>query len=180
MPDGEHIVVSRATGLGAAAKLQFYHVKRHGPLPVIREPASRKTLGAAPSPDGRYIWYAGRTGDWAYNAILPQYQVFRYDRETGASILMTNRYGSGFRPAISPDGKWLVYGSREGAETGLRLRDLVTGDEKWLAHPVQRDDQESRAPLDVLPGFSFTPTPGPWSRAGAARSGGWRSTAARP
>ncbi|MGH7507800.1 MAG: amidohydrolase family protein, partial [Longimicrobiales bacterium] len=56
----------------------------------------------------------------------------------------------------SPDGKWLVYGTREGPDTGLRMRDLETGEEEWLAYPVQRDDMESRAPLDVLPGYSFT------------------------
>ena len=28
---------------------------------------------------------------------------------------------------------------------------------EWLAYPVQHDDQESRATLDVLPGMSFTP-----------------------
>src|ERR1044071_1310342 len=70
---------------------------------------------------------------------------------------MTTRYGSAFRPALSPDGKWLVYGTRWHAETGLRIRDLGSGEERWLAFPVQRDDQESRAPLDVLPGYSFTP-----------------------
>jgi hypothetical protein len=70
---------------------------------------------------------------------------------------MTNRYGSAFRPAVSPDGNWLVYGTRENAETGLRLRDLRTGEERWLAYPVQRDEMESRAPLDILPGYSFTP-----------------------
>nr|NIP78685.1 amidohydrolase [Gemmatimonadota bacterium]NIQ53227.1 amidohydrolase [Gemmatimonadota bacterium]NIU73373.1 amidohydrolase [Gammaproteobacteria bacterium]NIX43603.1 amidohydrolase [Gemmatimonadota bacterium]NIY07792.1 amidohydrolase [Gemmatimonadota bacterium] len=37
------------------------------------------------------------------------------------------------------------------------LRDLETGEERWLAYPVQHDDQESRATLDVLPGMSFTP-----------------------
>lgn len=157
MPDGEHIVVSRAAGLGGAAKLQMYHVKRRSPLPVIRGPQPLKTLGAAPSPDGRYIWYAGRTGDWQYNAIFPQYQISFYDRERGTTTLMSFRYGSGFRPAISPDGKWLAYGTRDNAETGLRLRDLATGEERWLVYPIQRDDQESRAPLDVLPGYSFTP-----------------------
>jgi hypothetical protein len=37
------------------------------------------------------------------------------------------------------------------------LRDLATGDESWLAYPIQHDDQESRASRDVLPGFSWTP-----------------------
>jgi Tol biopolymer transport system component len=157
MPDGQHIIVSRASGLFGAAKLEMYHVKRRSPLPVIREPAQAKTLGAAPSPDGRYIWYARRNGDWQYNALLPQYALFRYDRETGVSTLLAFRYGSTFRPAVSPDGRWLAYGTRFDAKTGLRLRDLETGEERWLAYPVQRDDQESRATLDVLPGYSFTP-----------------------
>jgi Tol biopolymer transport system component len=172
MPDGEHVVVSRAGGLGGAAKLQMYHVKRRSPLPVIRTPTSFKTIGAAPSTDGRYIWYAGRSSDWSYNALFPQYQVYRYDRETGTSTRFTARYGSGFRPAVSPDGNWLVYGSRFDAETGLRLRHLQTGEEDWLAHPVQRDEMESRAPLDVLPGYSFTPD----SRAIVVSYGGeiWR------
>src|SRR5690606_6606219 len=56
--------------------------------------------------------------------------------------------------------------------TGLRIRDLNTGDEEWLAYPVQRDELESRAPLDVLPGYSFTPD----SRAVIVSYGGeiWR------
>ena len=156
-PDGNFIVVSRSGGLGGAAKLQLHHVDGRSPIPLIRAPATLKTLGAAWSPDGRYIWYAGRNGDWQYNALFPQFQLYRYDRQTGASTLMSSRYGSAFRPALSPDGNWLVYGTREGAQTGLRLRDLATGDEEWLAYPVQRDELESRAPLDVLPGYSFTP-----------------------
>jgi Tol biopolymer transport system component len=157
MPDGEHIVVSRSTGLGGPAKLQMYNLRRRSPLPVIRGPAAVKTVGAAVSPDGRYIWFARRTGDWQYNAIFPQYQLYRYDREDGSSTRFTARYGSGFRPAISPDGQWLVYGTREDTDTGLRKRNFLTGEESWLVYPVQRDDMESRASLDVLPGYSFTP-----------------------
>lgn len=156
-PDGKYIVVSRAGGLGASAKLQMYHVDGGGGLPVIREPTALKTLGAAFTPDGRRIWFAGRNGDWQYNAILPQFQLGMYDRETGEYNMMSSRYGSAFRPALSPDGKWLVYGTRWHSETGLRIRDMQSGEERWLAYPVQRDEQESRAPLDVLPGYSFTP-----------------------
>ena len=70
---------------------------------------------------------------------------------------MTGRYGSGFRPAVSPDGATLVYGTRHEDATGLRARDLASGDERWLAYPIQRDDMESRATLDLLPGYAFTP-----------------------
>jgi hypothetical protein len=51
----------------------------------------------------------------------------------------------------------MVYGSRYQDKTGLVLRNLLNGEEKWLAYPVQRDDQESIAPLGVLPGMTFTP-----------------------
>ena len=53
---------------------------------------------------------------------------------------MTTRYGSGFRPALSPDGKWLVYGTRFETKTGLRLRDLETqaGGVARLPGPARR------------------------------------------
>jgi Tol biopolymer transport system component len=172
MPDGRHVVVSRSGGLGGAAKLQMHAVGRRAPLPLLPPTGNQKAVGAAPTPDGRYIWFAGRDRDWHYNALFPQYQLFRFDREEGTSTLMTSRYGSAFRPAISPDGKWLSYGTRYNAETGLRIRDLATGDERWLAYPIQRDEQESRATLDVLPGYAFTPD----SRAVVISYGGtiWR------
>jgi Tol biopolymer transport system component len=157
-PDGKYIVASRSGGpLGGAAKLWMWHVDGGSGIQLIREPATIKTLGAAFSADGKQIWFAARSGDWQYNAILPQYQLNVYDRETGERRVVSARYGSAFRPALSPDGKYLVYGTRQDAETGLRIRDLQSGDERWLAYPVQRDDQESRAPLDVLPGYSFMP-----------------------
>jgi Tol biopolymer transport system component len=157
-PDGKYIVASRSGGpLGGAAKLWMWHVDGGAGIQLIREPAALKTLGAAFSADGKQIWFASRTGDWQYNAILPQYQLNVYERETGERRVVSARYGSAFRPALSPDGRYLVYGTRQDTETGLRLRDLQSGEEKWLAYPVQRDDQESRAPLDVLPGYSFTP-----------------------
>ena len=86
---------------------------------------------------------------------------------------MSARLGSGFRPALSPDGKWLAYGSRHKTETGLRIRSIDSGEERWLLSPIQRDDQESRATIDVLPGYSFTPD----SRAVVLSHGGeiWRA-----
>ena len=157
-PDGDYIVASRAGGLGGPAKLGLYHVERGSALSLSRgTPGNLKMVGAAVSPDGRHIWYAGGFGDWQYNATLPRYQLYRYDRETSAHDLVTTRYGSAMRPAISPDGRWLVYATRYNADTGLRKRDLATGDEEWLAYPVQRDEQESRAPLDLMPGYAFIP-----------------------
>ena len=153
-PDGEYLVVSRGRRIH---KLYMYHKDGGGGFQLIKEPARLKTIEPTFSPDGRYIYYSRRNGAWNYNAQLPQYQIGTYDRENGTNAGITSRYGSAFSPTLSPDGKYLVYGSRYEDQTGLVLRTLISGDEKWLAYPVQRDDQESIAPLGVLPHMSFTP-----------------------
>jgi hypothetical protein len=48
-------------------------------------------------------------------------------------------------------------GTRHDNQTGLIKRNLANGDESWLAYPVQRDEQESIAPLGVYPAMAFTP-----------------------
>jgi Tol biopolymer transport system component len=154
-PDGNYIIVTRGT------QLHMYHVSGGTGTQLTRTDvgaaANQRFMGAAVTPDGREIWAARRTGQWQYNTSLPDYQLVTYDRETGQIVQRTSRGGSAFRPTLSPDGRWLVYGTRHNAQTGLRIRDLETGNERWLAYPVQRDDQESRATLDVYPGMVFTP-----------------------
>jgi Tol biopolymer transport system component len=156
-PDGQYVVVARGGGLIGLEKLWLFHAKGGTGLPLGRQPPAMRMLGPAFGSDGRYVWFAQRQGSWQYNAVLPQYQIGVYDRETGTRTTMSAQYGSAFRPALSPDGKWLAYGSRHDAETGLRLRELATGEERWLAYPIQRDEQESVANMDVLPGYAFTP-----------------------
>ncbi|MEZ4700379.1 MAG: amidohydrolase family protein [Rhodothermales bacterium] len=156
-PDGAYVVASRGESRLGVVKLWMGHIDGGTGKILIDKPETLKTVGAAVTPDGRYIWYASRTGNWQYNAAFPQYQLGVYDRETGKTFARTSRYGSAIRPTLSPDGKWLVYGTRHEDQTGLRLRELATGEERWLAYPVQRDDQESIGDRDALPGMAFTP-----------------------
>ncbi len=171
-PDGEYIVVSRQAPLAGLEKIWLYSVRGGTGLEMVAGPPGARMMGPAFGKDPRYVWYAVRFGAWQYNAVFPQFQLEVYDRDNGTRTTMSSRYGSAFRPALSPDGKWLAYGTRHDAETGLRIRDLATGEERWLAHPIQRDDQESIANMDVLPGYSFTPD----SRAVVISYGGelWR------
>jgi Tol biopolymer transport system component len=154
-PDGRYLVATRA-GPGGL-KLWMYHVDGGAGVQLVQGADPLSTLGAAFGPDPRYVWMATRQGGWQYNAILPQYQLAVYDRQTGSRTTMSARYGSAFRPALSADGRWLAYGSRHDSQTGLRLRELATGDERWLAYPIQRDNQEAYPDLDVLPGYAFAP-----------------------
>ncbi len=153
-PDGEYIIASKGR---RNHKLFMYHKDGGTGIQLIKTPDALKTVEPAFGKEGRYIWYSRRNGAWNYNAQLPQYQLAVYDRETGESMGKTARYGSAFTPTLSPDGKWLVYGTRHNQHTGLIIQDIESGEEKWLAYPVQRDEQESIAPLGVLPSMSFTP-----------------------
>jgi len=171
-PDGQGIVVTRAASGPGASKLWLYHASGGSGVQLIREPPQRFTIGAAFGPDPRYVWYAFRDSGFEYNVRFPTYQLAVHDRQAGTHTTMTARQGSAFRPALSPDGRWLVYGTRYKTHSGLRLRELATGAERWLAYPVQRDDQEGSSSLDVMPGSTFTPD----SRAVITSFGGeiWR------
>lgn len=159
-PDGQYIISARALFRGGTTKLWIYH--RDGGtgtqlIAATGNAANQSHAGPVVSRDGRYVWYAERNGAWHYNANSPQYQLVRYDRETGRSVAQTFTYGSAARPTLSPDNRFVVYGSRFESQTGLRIRDVSTSDDRWLAFPTQRDDMESRAALDALPGMAFMP-----------------------
>src|SRR5437867_7653577 len=168
-PDGDYIVASK-TGMpiGSTYEIWLYHKDGGSGTSLTKEdkgpapgPSGRGTannaLGAAFGPDARYMWYARHRGGFGYNLNFPLWELAIYDRQTGKVFPQTDLYGGAMRPVLSPDGKWLVYATRHDAETGLRLRNLGSGDEQWLVHPVQRDDQESRFTRDLMPGSSFTP-----------------------
>ncbi len=164
-PDGEYLLVSRnQAGLGTH-EIWMYNIHGGSGVQVTKAQTQPNTppqqrlnfLGAIASPDGKYFYYARRTGSFSYNATFPMWQIVRRDRTSGDEDVITSAPGSAFRPVLSPDGKQLVYATRFDTESGLRIRDLASGEDRWLKYPVQRDDQESRATRDVLPGYSFTP-----------------------
>lgn len=165
-PDGKYVIATRGT------RLYIYDIEGGTGEELVRADPNAaaaggrggaggtdalRQMGAAFGKDPRYVWFAQRRGTFMYNTPLQDYSLAVYDRESGQTTTRETRWGSAFRPVLSPDGRWLVYGTRYVNETRLRIRDLQNGEEKWLVYPVQRDDQESAASLDVLPGMAFTP-----------------------
>ena len=61
------------------------------------------------------------------------------------------------RPILSPDHRWLVYATRRNEQTSLRLRELATGDERWLVRNAQHDQIATKTTRDLMPGMAFTP-----------------------
>src|ERR1043166_7314432 len=94
-PDGNYIVVAKGKPF-SNNKLWLYNVHGGHGLPLAgATPTTQRQMGPAFGPDGRYIWYAARQGSWQYNAVMPQFQLVVYDRETGTRTTMSSRYGSG-------------------------------------------------------------------------------------
>ena len=164
-PDGSHVIVAKTSWGMRTHELWAYHVDGGKGIRMTVAAASADTptsqrsnsLGAVYSPDGRYLYFARKFGGFAYNIQFPQWQIVRRDLRTGEEDYLTQAQGSAFRPRLSPDGRLLVYGTRYEQQTGLRVRNLETGEDSWLAYPVEHDEQESRFTRDLLPGYAFTP-----------------------
>ncbi len=153
-PDGDYIVGVKGR---RNIKPHIYSKEGGSGSQLVDTPEDIKLIDPAFGADGKLLYFSQRKSAWNYNAQLPQYQIGTYDMVDGDMAVITSRYGSAFTPTLSSDGKWLVYGTRFEEKTGLILRNLSSGEERWLAYPVQRDEQESIAPLGVLPAMSFTP-----------------------
>jgi Tol biopolymer transport system component len=164
-PDGQYVLVSKA-GFGINTfEIWMYHLQggsgvqitKAKPSPTIRRREQLNNLGVSASADGKYLYYAHRTGGFTYEAQFPLWQVARRDRKTGDEDILINQLGSSMRPVLTPDGTSLLYVTRHEAESGLRLRNLQTGEDRWVKYPITRDDQESRFTRDLFPGYAFLP-----------------------
>ena len=164
-PSGKYIYVSKTKfGIGPR-EIWMYHVDggtgvqitKSRPSPATPRDQRTSDMGAVASPDGRYIYYAQRRRDFSYNSMFPLWSIKRKDRKTGDDDTIIEQPRSAMRPGVSPDGKYLLYVTRHETESGLRLRNLETGDDKWVRYPVTRDDQEAIFSRDLFPGYAFLP-----------------------
>ncbi|MEP7380901.1 MAG: amidohydrolase family protein [Gemmatimonadota bacterium] len=166
-PDGDFVVVSRSMEIvnrpqdyqlfmyhrtGSGSGVQLTGRQSAAAAGDSTAPRPRAVFGIAFGHDPRYAWVsAAATKGYA------QAQVALLDRSSGRLYGRTQEITGAMRPTPSPDGKWLVYGTRRDGVTGLKLVELSSGDERWIVPAVDRDDQEGATTRDFLPGASFTP-----------------------
>jgi len=157
--DSQYIYVSQnKSGIGSMG-LWMYHKNGGKGLEVIKvkekldTPRNRENniMGVSASKDGRYIYYAKKQGGFSYNMTRFSWTIVRHDLMEGTTNTIITAQGGAIKPEISPDGSMLVYDTRHETETGLRVRDLSTGEDRWLAYPVTHNVQESLATRDLLP-----------------------------
>jgi Tol biopolymer transport system component len=163
--DGNYVYVSQTSWIKRTFEIWMYHINGGSGIQITKSKASpttpgnqwKNTLGPVISPDNKFLYYATKRGGFSYNMRFPAWQIERRDMVTGKEDIITRAEGSGIRPIVSPDGKYIVYGTRYKTETGLRIKDLNKGTDTWLVYPILRDDQESRSTRDLLPTYDFTP-----------------------
>lgn len=159
--DGRYILVSRMKPKAylSGLELRMYDVQGGSGLAVGPERAEgqpeKNVVGAISTRDGRYFYYATRSPGPGEGA---KWQLARRDLRTGEEEIITSENGGAFRPVLSPDGTRLVFATHYDGGAAVRVRDLLTGEERWFKHPTQRDAQESGViDRDLLPGYAFTP-----------------------
>ena len=163
--DGNYVYVSQTSWPARTFEIWMYHVKGGSGIQITKSKATpstpgnlwKNTLGPVISPDDKFLYYATKRGGFSYNMRFPAWQIERRNMITAKEDMITRSEGSGIRPIISPNGKFLVYGTRYKTNTGLRIRDLNKGTDTWLVYPIVRDEQESRSTRDLLPTYDFTP-----------------------
>jgi len=163
-PDGEYLLARKfgvypgPNDFIRGVALWMYHKDGGKGVEVVKGRGETTiNSGAAYAPDGKTIYFSSHAERFRYDAPPGRFQVHSFDVKTGEVRSLTAGYGGGLRPVASPDGRFLVYASRLDAATGLRIRDLRTLEEHWLARGIQRDDQQGFASNDLMPGYAFTP-----------------------
>ncbi|MBI3792939.1 MAG: PD40 domain-containing protein [Gemmatimonadetes bacterium] len=187
--DGQYVIAARTGQLWLFNKdggtgTQLTGLRPEGAAAPAGGAPTPSHYGAAPASDPRFLWVnvSGTVPPVLANGThaglaasveeeleeqaarsnarrLGQYQVAQFDRETGRTLIRTHETDGAFRPVASPDGKWLVYAVRHDAREALKLRDIATGEERWLVMDVQRDNSQGGGvnDRDLYPASAFTP-----------------------
>ena len=153
-PDGEYALVRRDAPGGSNTSRQpwLIHLSGGSGMELDDEAAG---LGFRWGPDDRFVYFRGIEGPRATslrgNGLPAPAQIMRLDRHTGDIAPITRTPSGSARPAISPDGEHMVYVANIDAMSGLRLRNLTTDEDDWLAFPIDREHLNQRTR------FTFTP-----------------------
>ena len=187
-PDGEYVIAAKGAQLWMYHQDGGSGVQMTGatgaPAGGGAAPAAPALLGPVFAKDPRFLWvnirgnvpagFVARTGEEqdpssanydphreirSSARVIGPYQVGQLDRETGRLHVRTHEHEGAFRPVPSPDGRWLVYATRNDSREALKLIDLSTGEDRWLRLDVQRDDSEGGGARDrdVYPSSAFLP-----------------------
>jgi len=153
-PDGDYVLVRRneAGSPNAGRQPWLIHLSGGNGMELDGE---AQGLGFRWGPNGRHVYFRANEGAGATslrgNGLPRPAQIMRLDRNTGDIAPITGVPSGAARPALSSNGEWMAYIADVDAMSGLRLRNLVTDEDDWLAFPIDREHLNRRTR------FAFTP-----------------------
>lgn len=161
--DGEYIYASRMVHSTLAFEVFMFNKEGGKGLQVTKAKpngtesfdARRNVLGAVVAPDRRYLYFSSKIGTTWTDKEPPHWSITRRDLRTGKDEEIIRSAGGAMQPALSHDGTRLVYASRYRNETGLRIRELATGEDQWLLFPIDRDGYNGGYYANLLPRYVF-------------------------
>ena len=161
-PDGRYLIARKEDAKRAGippVELWMYHRNGGSGIKLTSSDDLNNAASPVASRDGRWIYYSVREAHFDYVPDLSKglWQIWRLDRRTGDSYPVTSGFGGAVRPALTPDGKTLVYLSRRDTDEVLVARDLASGRERILLRGLTRDEQEGFAQMDLWPDYGFLP-----------------------
>ena len=170
-PDGNYLVArkhfSSRRSLGAGEVWMFHRAaldsdamtglqltKRSNDQKDVNEPIFSR--------DGNYLFYSqdatpGDTFEYDKDSNKQIYVIKRLDLASGETESFVTGPGGACRPTPSPDGSQLAFVRRVGAQTGLHLMDLESGQIRLIYDQLERDMQEAWAIHGVYPAFAWLP-----------------------
>ena len=166
-PDGKSLYVT--TGEQGARIAEIFRVdaatgvetrvienSNGAPAPLVSSPAPG-AYSAMVSPDGTQLWYTSVTPRVYGSRQGATSIVMVRDMSTGVSSRASLDAVNSMKPVLSRDGRWLIFAAAYEGGTGLKVRDLRDGTERWLHRALQRNQLEARADRDLLPNYAITP-----------------------
>ena len=112
--------------------------------------------GPQPSANNSELFFTAATPRHHGSAEGPRATIMKVNLQSGIASPVSDNSVSAFKPQLSSDGNWLAFAALHNNKTGLRLRNLVTNEERWLVKDIGFNALESWASRDLLPNFSFT------------------------
>ena len=167
-PDGQYIVAKKHFTTGRSlgtGEVWLYHVSGGGGVKLVARPSEQhqKELGEPTfAPDGKSIYFTrnntpGPIFEYAQDSTQGIFDIQRYEIATGETTSAVAGFGGAVRPAPSPDGRRIAFVRRDGAKTGLWVKDIDSGIERQLYADLDRDVQETWAVSGVYPNIDWTP-----------------------
>lgn len=162
-PDGRSIAVRRVAirphaAIGSNGTLVIYPTEGGTGAPATQSADARNLTGIEFSPDGKSLYFSSPSAN-AGNGFGAGHtvQVKRLDRGAGTVRELTDNFSAALRPRLTPNGRWLTYGTFEDGEMVLRARELATNRERTVKRGIEHSAAFGGSSLDELPGYGFSP-----------------------